>query len=323
MKTILLSNHYEGKPVQILEDAVGGDFILKVLKSVSQTELLESICEADYLISSGRLKIDSTVIDRADNLCMIQRTGVGVDHIDLQCLKDAGIPLYVNAGVNANSVAEYTIMLMLSVLKRSYAVNCQMRNGIWKKQETALNTHELKGRIIGIVGMGNIGRRVAQMLSVFGVKIIYASRRRLSQEEEKALNASHVELEELLEQADIVTLHCPYNAADGYLIAEKEIARMKDGAILINTARGKLVKQNVVAHALATGKLAGVGIDVFEEEPLQGISEYAAFESAVLSPHIAGLPFETFVNMMKMAVDNIRAFDRGDKESIASSLYMI
>ena len=317
MKTILLSNHYEGKPLTILRDAVGGAFTLKVLRKADRDELLNSISEADYLLMSGRLGIDREVIDRAGKLRMIQRTGVGLDNVDLEYLCHKGIPLYVNRGINANSAAEYTVMLMLAALKRNYAVNSQMRSGIWKKQETALTTHEMYGKTVGLIGMGNIGTRVARMLSGFDAKIIYTDIRRLPFDEEDRLGAVFCDFEELLCKADIISLHCPYDAAKGYLIAEKEIEQMKDGVVLINTARGKLVRQKAVEEALEKGKIAAVGFDVFEEEPLCGGEALLESMNAYLSPHIAGLSYETFTNMMVSAVENIKAFDRGELASIA------
>lgn len=321
MKTILLSNHYAGKPLDILKRAVGEDFQLKVLTKAEHGELLDAVTQADYLIVSGRLRIDREVIDRAQRVRMIQRTGVGLDNIDTAYLKSKGIPLYVNRGVNANSVAEYTVMLMLAALKRNYAINSQIRGHIWKKQETGLTTHEIQGKTIGMVGMGNIGKRVAKMLGGFDVNILYTCRRQLPEEEEQRLGICYVTFADLLAQSDLVSLHCPYDPEKGYLIAEDEIGQMKPGAILINTARGKLVKESAAAEALSSGKLSAVGIDVFEEEPVGQACAYLDSPEAILSPHVAGLSYETFVRMMTMAVENIRAFDRGDLECIASSLY--
>lgn len=322
IRTILLSNHYEGKPLEILKEAVGSDFILKTLHSVKQEELNEVIRDADYLIASGRLEIGSALLANASRLKMVQRTGVGIDHIDIRSLKNRGIPLYINSGINANSVAEYTVMLMLSALKRSYAVNLQMRKGVWKKQETAVTTHEMAGKTVGIIGMGNIGRRVAQMLSGFNVEIIYTDTRRLSEEDERFLNVSYRKLDELLGRSHIVSLHCPYHPEHGYMIADYEISLMKEGSIIVNTARGKLLKTSAVIDAINKGKISAVGIDVFEEEPLDDVCIYAGYDDAMLSPHIAGLSYEAFERMIQSAVCNIRAFDREDYDSIASYLYV-
>lgn len=318
-KTLLLSNHYEGTPLAILKKAVSDRFHLLVLTCAQQNELYERIGEADYLLVSGRLKIDEEAIRRAGKLKMIQRTGVGLDNLDLECLKKQGIPLYVNRGVNAVSVAEHTVMLMLSTLKRSYSVNLQMRKGIWKKQATGLTTHELSGKNIGIVGMGSIGQAVARMLKGFGVNIFYYDMVRLDETLEEQLGVSWVEFSELLAKADILSLHCGYDKKAGSLITEKELALMPEGSILINTARGKLVKEEALIKALETGHLSACGIDTYEMEPPSGITALAAFDQALLSPHIAGVSYEAFSRMMNQAVYNISCFDEGELESIKES----
>lgn len=193
MRTILLSNHYDGQPLEILEEAVGTDFTLKTLREVAQEELNEAVREADYLIASGRLEINSDLLANAGKLRMVQRTGVGIEHIDTAYLKKMGVPFYVNSGINADSVVDYAVMLMLSTLKRSYAINRQMRYGVWKKQETAITTHEIAGKTIGIIGMGNIGKRVARKLSGFDVELIYTDINRFSEGEETKLGVHIVE----------------------------------------------------------------------------------------------------------------------------------
>ncbi|MBQ9155474.1 MAG: hydroxyacid dehydrogenase [Eubacterium sp.] len=315
-RTILLTNQYQGTPFKILEEAVGDDFYLLMLPRVDKEALLEAIGQADYLLVSGRLKVDRDLVLAAKKLRMVQRTGVGLDNIDLDALKNCGIPLYVNRGVNAISVAEHTVMLMLSALKKSYMVNRQMRDGIWKKQETGLKTHEIFGRTIGLIGMGHIGKLTAQRLSAFGVKIIYYDRIRLSPEEERSLGVSYLDQEALLRQADILSLHCGLNKDNEYLINRKSIALMKDGAVLVNTARGRLVCEDDLADALASGKISACGIDTFEEEPPKSISRLAAFDQALLSPHIGGVSYEAFSRMMEKAVYNISMYDQGRLEEI-------
>lgn len=315
-KTILLSNHYEGTPLQILSEAVGERFTLRVLERAEREELLLKVPEADYLLVSGRLMIDEAVIERAGRLRMIQRTGVGLDNLDLDCLLRRGIPLYVNRGVNAVSVAEHTVMLMLAALKRSYKVNLAMREGIWKKQATGLTTHELSGKCIGLIGMGSIGRTVAKMLSGFDVHILYYDKIRLNEDAERELQVTWAGFSDVLRQADILSLHCGYDPQEGCLIAEEEFAIMKQGAVLINTARGKLVKEDALCGALSSGKLSACGIDTYETEPPVGVSRLAAYEQALLSPHIAGVSYEAFSRMMEQAVANIALFDAGELEAI-------
>ena len=318
-KTILLSNNYKGLPRRILEEAVGDRFHLALLSRPDQEELYERVSGADYLLVSGRLKVDEELIRRAKKLKMVQRTGVGLDNIDLACLKKYGIPLYVNRGVNAVSVAEHTLMLMLSTIRNSYRVNCLMRQGIWKKQETGLTTHELSGKCIGLVGLGSIGRLVVKMLSGFDVRILYYDQVRLGPDQEESLGVIYRDFPDILKEVDILSLHCALDPSGTYLISDKEFDRMKEGAVLINTARGRLVEEEALIRALDSGRLSACGIDTFETEPPAGTSRLAAYKQALLSPHIAGVSYEAFSRMMGQAIGNITAFDEGDLASIEGS----
>jgi len=319
MKKLLLTNKYSGIPQSILEHAIDGQLELIMLDEVSQENLLSKVSQADYLLVSGRLKIDKNVIDNAVNLQMIQRTGVGLDNIDLDYLKEKGLPLYVNKGVNANSVAEHAVMLMLECLKKSYMVNKKIRTGVWEKQKTGLQTHEIFGKTIGLVGMGSIGRRVAEILSGFGVRILYYDMFRLDSDREAALKVEYTSLEELFKESDIVSLHCAMSEENKKLISYEQIEMMKDGGILINTARGGLVDTDAVVDALRRDKLSAVGLDAYETEPIESDSELFQFDQAILSPHIAGVSYEAFDSMMTGAIRNIMSFEHQNLSEIENS----
>lgn len=321
MQTILLTNHYVDELYEMLVRAVDGRFNLRMLDKLSREDLIRQASMADYILSSGPLEIDEAVLLNAHNLKMIQRTGVGVDRIDLEALRKRKIPLYVNPGVNARSVAEWTLMLILASLKRSHISDKEMKSGKWDKQYNGIKNHELAGKTVGIVGMGNIGRAVAEMLRGFNVNIIYFSRHLLSESEERKLQAAYVDFPELLTKSDIVTLHCPYDKTVGCIIGEAEFCQMKEGAILINTARGKLVDEAALLKALETRKLSACGIDVFENEPVSGKSALADFDNAILSPHIAGLSKEGYERMLAKAIENIWMYDCGDEDKIEPYLY--
>lgn len=321
MPKILHTYRYSGRPWEILQSVVLEGYTIKTLDEPTQEQLVKEAADADYLLVSGRLKINKEVLDSAKNLKMIQRTGVGTEMLDKEEIKSRNIPVYVNAGVNARSVAEHTLTLMLSCLKRVPTIDKQVRNGVWKKQETGTSCHELYGKTVALVGMGAIGRQVAKYLNCFGAKILYTDLFRMSEEQEVALGATYVSsFEDLLPMADILSFHCPLTDDNKEMLNASTISKMKDGAIVVNTARGKLINENDLYEALTSGKLASAGLDVHYEEPMLKDDPFYTLDNAILSPHIAGLSFETFHSMMKGAVDNIVAFDQGRLEEIENKI---
>jgi len=311
MSVILLTNHYGRKPREILKKVVPKGFELITLKKSTKTELLNEAHKANYFLVSGRLPIDEEVLNKAVNLKMIQRTGVGTDMLDEKVIRQKNIPVYVNHGVNARSVAEHTIMLMLSVLRQLPTAHATVKSGKWKRHELGLKSNELCKKNIGLVGLGNIGLNVVKMLQPFDVKIFYFKPSRLSIKQENLLNITYCELHELLKKVDILSLHCPLNSETQELIGKDEIAMVKRGAVIINTARGGLINEDALVEALQTGHLKGAGIDVYKTEPLQGVTQLTALNNVVLTPHQGGITAEAFQRMMQEAMENIRLFEKG------------
>ena len=317
---ILLTNHYEGKPAEIIKSAVPDGFELEMLESVSQQELEGKVKEADYLLVSGRLKINRTVLENATNIKMIQRTGVGLDSIDLEYIRNHDIPFYVNKGVNAQSVAEHTILLMLASLRNLVEINENTKRGIWKKQAQGVCTHELCGKTVGLIGMGAIGRKVAGMLKAFGAKVLYNDVSKMKQEDENALGIKFSTREEIIEKSDIISLHCPLTDDTRHMINDRAVNKMKNGVILINTARGGLIDEAALINGIKNGKIAGAGIDVYEKEPVDN-SEVLNLQTVITTPHIGGVTYDSFYQMMYQAMRNIEMFDKGQLQEIEQGRY--
>lgn len=313
MKKILLTNKYTLKPLEILTEIISPGFELIMLENITETELKDKVKDADYILASGRLKINKEVLDNAPNVKMIQRTGVGLDSLDLEVIKQRNIDVYVNRGINAISVAEHTIMLMLACLRRLLPINQNLQNGVWKKQVQGITTRELNRLTVGIIGMGQIGRRVAEILKVFGVEILYYSRRRICEESE--LNISYCDKNEIFRKSDIITLHCPDNKETHNMICKETLSMMKKSSIIINTARGGLMNEEDLLWALKNDEIAGVGIDVFEKEPTDNI-ELIKNDKVIATPHIGGVTYDSFYKMMKDAIRNIELYDKGRLEEI-------
>lgn len=312
MPKILHTAKYTGLPLEILQNACPQGFTVKTLDEATHEQLAKEAADADYFLVSGRLPIDKAVLDNAPKLKMIQRTGVGTEMLDTEEIKRRNIPVYVNAGVNARSVAEHTLTLILACLKRLPQINQQMRQGIWKKQQTGVLTHELYGKTVGLVGMGHIGQLVASMLQPFGVKLLYSDIFRQKAETEAALNLTYCEkFEALLPQCDILSFHCPLTKENTDMLNKHTLSMMKKGAIVINTARGKLINLDDMFDALRSGYIGAAGIDTHYEEPVKEGYKLAELDNVILTPHIGGLSYEAFEVMMTGAMENIKAFEKG------------
>ena len=308
-----------GIPWEILKSVVPDGFIVETLEELSNDCLVRQVVDADYLLVSGRLSIDEVVLSAATHLKMIQRTGVGTEMLDVDAIKKHGIPVYVNAGVNAQSVAEHTLTLMLACLKRLPQINKQTHEGVWKKQQVGVTTRELKGKTVALVGMGNIGRLVADMLQPFGVKVIYTDVVRQNEEIEHRLGLSYYDsFEALLLEADVLSFHCPLTPENTELLNSRTMTLLKQGAIVINTARGKLINPDDLYEALKSGHLSAAALDTHYEEPIKEGYNLADLDNVILTPHIGGLSYEAFHSMMKGAVENIVAFEEGRLEEIES-----
>lgn len=310
MAKILHTYRYTGRPWEILRSVVPEGFQIETLMEPTYECLLRQCIDADYLLVSGRLPIDGGVLDCAKHLKMIQRTGVGIEMLDMDVINRHSIPVYVNNGVNARSVAEHTLTLILACLKRLTIIDHQVRKGIWKKQETGTSTHELYGKTVGLVGLGSIGRQVASYLNVFGAKIVYTDLFRQPEEIENKLGIKFIPtFDEMLSQVDILSFHCPLTSANKEMFNAETMAKMKDGIIVVNTARGKLIDEKSLFEALNNGKIAFAGLDVHYDEPMLENDSIKELSNIILTPHIAGLSFEAFHTMMSGAIENIVAFE--------------
>jgi D-3-phosphoglycerate dehydrogenase len=257
----------------------------------------------------GISAIPASLMDAAPGLRLIQKWGIGVDKIDLAAARARGIPVAITAGANAVPVAEFTLLLMLAVLRRLPAVEAEFRGGEWHgpRRDTRLQARQLRGKRIGLVGLGAIGRQVAKRLQAFDVDVRYFDIRRPTPPEEQALGVRFQELDPLLADADIVSLHVPYTPATRAMLSRERIARLRPGAIVINTARGEIVDEAALAEALEGGRLAGAGIDVFGGEPPK--PEHPLFRvrapGLVLAPHVAGSAFDNVANVARHAFRNV------------------
>lgn len=245
--------------------------------------------------------VTESVMAAAPQLRFIQKIGVGVNTIDLKAAASRGIQVANMPGTNSQAVAELTLTLMLAVLRRVVLLDAQTRQGQgWSLPLATMDAvGEIAGRCVGLVGYGEVPRRLAPVLQALGARLVYTAR-----QAKPDVSAAWCTLPELLGQADIVSLHLPLTDDTRCMIDAAALARMKPGSVLINTARGALVDEQALADALRSGHLAGAGTDVMTSEPMTADNPLAALPNLVMTPHIAWLTPETLRRSLRVAFDN-------------------
>jgi glyoxylate reductase len=274
-------------------------------KDISRKDLIEGVKGVTGIISLLTERIDAEVMDSAGpSLKVISNYAVGYDNIDIQEATKRGVCVTNTPGVLTESVAEEVIALTMALLRRVVEGDRFIRSGKYKGWEPDLLLGTgLKNKEIGIVGLGRIGRWTARMAKAMGMKVIYFNRHR-DEEFEEEYDVSYHTLEQLLEQSDVVSLSVPLTSETKHLIDKKELKLMKKSAILINTARGEIVNQEVLIEALKEGWIAGAGLDVFEDES-NIPQELRSLSNTVLTPHIASATVESRLAMARIVIDNM------------------
>ncbi|MGH7410494.1 MAG: 2-hydroxyacid dehydrogenase [Candidatus Methylomirabilis sp.] len=276
-------------------------------------EDLREVADADFLVV-GLEPVTEVLLDRARRLKLVQRLGVGYDNVDLDAAARIGVHVCNMPDFNAASVAEHTLMLILGLLRRVFESSLSMKAGRWPLHAIVANgVFELPGKTLGIIGLGAIGQEVARRAKTFEVEICYFDERRSQMAVEEALGASFVSLDNLLRRADIVTLHVPLTSGTFRMIGRTELGKMKRTAILINTARGAIVDEEALADALEQGVIAGAGLDVFAEEPLDPRHRLRRCPNVLLTPHVAGQSREAMERMVEVMLENIQRVARGEE----------
>nr|WP_245200277.1 hydroxyacid dehydrogenase [Herbaspirillum sp. LeCh32-8] len=243
--------------------------------------------------------ITSRIMDANKALRVISKHGTGIDTIDSRAAQERGIAVKAAAGANAPAVAEHTWALVFACAKNVVGLDARMREGHWDK-----STHkslELQGRTVGLVGFGAIGRRVAATAVSLGMRVLaydpYAKG--------TPPGVQLADLDTLFAQSDVLSLHCPLTAENRHMINAASLARMKDGAILVNTARGGLVDEQALISALNSGKLRAAGLDSFEKEPFAAPHPLQGVRNVILSPHIGGVTEDAYIAMGTGAAANV------------------
>lgn len=281
----------------------------------SREDLIAAMADCDVLVPTVTDHIDAEMIENApDRLRLIASFGAGVDHIDLAAARAKKIMVTNTPGVFTEDTADMTMALILSVPRRLSEGEKLMRSGQWEGwKPSGMLGHCIGGKKLGIIGMGRIGQAVARRASGFGMSIFYHNRRQLPPAVEESLRASFVsDLDELISECDIISLHCPHTEQTHEMINAERIGKMKASSYLINTARGDLVDEDALLTALENEKIGGAGFDVYQNEP-DIDPRFHALRNTVLLPHMGSATFEGREASGERVITNIRVWADGHR----------
>ena len=276
---------------------------------LAREQLEQAVADADALIVRSATKVPASVIAAGQRLRVIGRAGAGLDSIDVSAARVQGVEVVNCPDANTVAVAEHTLGLMLTLARRLVAADQSMKAGRWEKSR--LMGTGLMGKTLGIVGFGRIGRQVAKYAQAFGMRVL-VNQPRLTPELALEWGVEQADLQVLLRAADFVTLHVPLRPETNGLIGAAELALLKPGAYIVNTARGEVIDENALARMIEAGEIAGAGLDVFEHEPAIN-PKLQASERVVALPHMGSATIEGRVDMGEKVIINIRAFFDGHR----------
>lgn len=276
---------------------------------LSDNEKADLIKDVEFLVLHPAV-ISGNVLQEAKSLRLIQLLAAGYDKIDLTLTAELGIPVATNGGANAWAVAEHCIGLLLTLYKRLIPCDLSVREGKWRQAVSGFNTFEVAEKTVGLIGAGNIGRKVARRFKSFETRILYYDVQP-APDIENELDARKVSLDELLRESDIITIHLPLFRETRTLIGQHELSLMKPTSVLLNTSRGPIVDEEELVAALTEKRIAGAGLDVFDKEPISMDNPLLKLENVVLSPHIGGSSYEAWFRRTRFAWENIQRVASG------------
>jgi lactate dehydrogenase-like 2-hydroxyacid dehydrogenase len=298
--------------LKVLRDA-GEVWMSGADRPLSPSELREAVAGASAVVGMLHDRFDDALADAAGPaLRIVSNVAVGFDNVDVAALNSRGVMVTNTPGVLTDATADLTFGLLLALTRRIGEGERLLRAGTpWSFHLGFLLGAGLQGKTLGIVGLGQIGQAVARRALVFGMRIVYTGRSRAAADVEETLGARHLPMDELLESADVVTLHCPLTPETRHLINARTLRAMKPDAFLVNTTRGPVVDEPALADALANGVIAGAALDVFEKEP-EVEPRLLTMENVVVTPHLGSATVETRTEMALLAAHNVASVLAGN-----------
>jgi phosphoglycerate dehydrogenase-like enzyme len=277
-------------------------------------EFYEAARDAEFYLGFPRQGMGNEFFRSAPKLKLVQLISAGYDRLDVEAARKAKVPVANNGGANSVAVAEHTIMLILAVMKKLVWHHNNVVAGKWRVGDFAESRfYEVEGKRLGIVGLGNIGKKVARRAVALDMDVRYFDILRLSEDQEDALGVRFALFREILETSDVVSLHVPLNDQTRKMMSTAQFALMKKTAFFINTCRGPVVDEDALYHALTSGQIAGAGLDVLVEEPPPTDHRLFTLPNVTLTPHTAGPTWDNWRKAFRNAFANIEAVSAGRK----------
>jgi len=311
------------------EVAFPGAFDIQFFLTYDEDQMARVCAEADFMLTSSTYPpITAKIISQAKKLKLIQLTGSGYDPVDLAAADQAGIPVARTPGQNSKPVAQLAFVLMTLLSRRILEADIEIKKGNYleaREKNRREGAYELEGRVLGILGMGPIGKEMARIGAFFDARLYYFDIIRLSPEEEKVLALTYVGFQELLRISDILTLHIPLTKETRMLIGSRELALMKPTAILINASRGGIVDDEALIDALKSNRLKGAALDAFDPEPIPSNHPFLSLDGElqkrlILTPHVGGATRQAHRRMYQEAINNILRVIRGEEPKYVVNL---
>lgn len=303
MITIVLLESLHEDAVKLLREV--GEVVRAETPSVEAA--MDLAPNADAILTRGRGRITEGVLRLGRHLKCVARAGSGLDNVDVEAATARGIPVIYAPDAVTETTAEHAIALMLAAARNLVTWTAKVKSGKWSERATSPMTLDLSGRTLGVIGLGRIGRRVAEMASALGMKVVYCSRTRTDE------RFTRVGFDELLASSDVITLHTDLNPSTQILINEHAFAKMKPGVVLVNTARGTVVDEDALIEALKSGHLRAYAADVMAQEPPPPNHPLFYFRNVVLTPHSAALTEGAYRRMCVETAENVSRVLCGEK----------
>ncbi len=311
-KVLFVSSLTSRLSQQVVQHQHTEDIVRVISPKEDPEEIQRLIAEHEYLILFPST-LEDDAIQVGKNLKLIQLVSAGFDRVNVALCRSLGVPVANNGGTNAPDVAEHALMFMLAYQRRFVDFDRYVKAGQWRGIDSAQTTFTLGGKTVGIVGLGKIGQRVAQLLAPFGVKIIFHDAFPPPDTVQTALQAERVSLDRLLAEADIVTIHVPLNEDTRQMINADSLRRMKSTALLVNTCRGEVIDEAALATALQQGQIRAAALDVMVEEPPPSDHPLLGLDNVIFTPHTAGVTFDSFSRRGEFIFANIDRVARGEE----------